>query len=47
MISLLPAGILDGIFSGTALILILTAYFGTQKISDAVAEAPTRVEQHQ
>lgn len=47
MISLLPAGILDGIFSGTALILILTAYFGTQKISDAVAEAPARVEQHQ
>ncbi|WP_105035757.1 hypothetical protein [Cryobacterium aureum] len=52
MIFLLPAGTLDGIFSGTALILILTAYFGTRKISgdgppSDVTHAPARVKQRQ
>ena len=51
MIFLLPAGILDGIFSGTALILILTGYFGTRTISgdgrpSVLVHAPARVEQH-
>lgn len=32
MIFMLPAGIMDGIFSCTALILILTQYFGKKKI---------------
>jgi hypothetical protein len=31
MIFMLPAGIADGILAGTALILILTEYFGDKK----------------
>ncbi|MEN2741063.1 hypothetical protein ABCS02_25045 [Microbacterium sp. X-17] len=33
MVFLLPAGILDGLLSGTALILILTAWFGSARIT--------------
>ena len=33
MIFMLPAGIVDGIFACTALILILTQYFGNKKIA--------------
>lgn len=32
MVFMLPAGIVDGIFASTALILMLTAYFGKRKI---------------
>lgn len=32
MMFMLPAGIIDGIFATTALILILTQYFGNKKI---------------
>jgi len=32
MMTLLPFGIMDGILAGTALILILTRYFGKEKI---------------
>ena len=32
MMFMLPAGIMDGILATTALILILTQYFGTKKI---------------
>lgn len=32
MMFILPAGIIDGIFATTALILILTQYFGNKKI---------------
>ena len=32
MVFMLPAGILDGVLASAALILILTAYFGKQKI---------------
>lgn len=32
MMFMLPAGIMDGILSGSALILILTQYFGNKKI---------------
>lgn len=32
MVFILPAGILDGIFAASALILILTQYFGRKKI---------------
>ena len=31
---LLPAGIMDGIFAGSALVLILVQYFGDKKIVD-------------
>ncbi|MFC5928652.1 hypothetical protein D6T64_21790 [Cryobacterium melibiosiphilum] len=41
MIFLLPAGILDGLFSCTALILMLTAYFGNRTI---VAEPASQAE---
>lgn len=41
MIFLLPAGILDGVFSCTALVLMLTAYFGDVKI---VTEQSSHVE---
>ncbi|TFZ41207.1 hypothetical protein E4100_03665 [Soehngenia longivitae] len=34
MIFMLPAGIIDGIFACTALILILTQYFGKNKIEE-------------
>ena len=34
MMTMLPFGIMDGIFAGTALILILTAYFGKKKIAE-------------
>lgn len=34
MMFLLPAGIMDGIFAGCALVLILTQYFGDKKISE-------------
>lgn len=34
MMFLLPAGIMDGILAGSALILILMQYFGNKKISD-------------
>lgn len=33
MMFMLPAGILDGIFAGSALVLILMQYFGKQKIT--------------
>ena len=32
MVFMLPAGIVDGLFATTALILMLTAYFGQRKI---------------
>lgn len=32
MVFMLPAGIVDGVFATTALILMLTAYFGDRKI---------------
>ncbi len=32
MVFMLPAGILDGIFAGSALILILVQYYGTKKV---------------
>jgi len=32
MIFMLPAGIMDGIFAGSALVLIVTQYFGQKKI---------------
>lgn len=34
MIFMLPAGIMDGIFASTALILILIQYFGKKKITE-------------
>ena len=34
MMFMLPAGIMDGILAITALILILTQYFGSKKITD-------------
>lgn len=34
MMFLLPAGIMDGIFAGSALILILMQYFGDKKIEE-------------
>lgn len=34
MVFMLPAGIIDGILAGAALILMLTAYFGPKKIID-------------
>lgn len=34
MMFLLPAGILDGILAGGALLLMLTQYFGDRKIAD-------------
>lgn len=34
MMFMLPAGILDGIFACSALILMLTQYFGNKKITD-------------
>ena len=34
MMFLLPAGIMDGIFAVSALILMLTQYFGDKKIAD-------------
>ena len=34
MMFLLPAGIMDGIFAGSALILMLVQYFGDKKIVD-------------
>lgn len=34
MMFLLPAGIMDGIFAVSALILLLTQYFGDKKIAD-------------
>lgn len=34
MIFMLPAGIMDGIFASSALILMMIAYFGKQKISE-------------
>ena len=37
MIFMLPAGIADGVLSCTALILMLTAYFGTRPIVDTPA----------
>ncbi|TFD50487.1 hypothetical protein E3T55_08610 [Cryobacterium frigoriphilum] len=51
MIFLLPAGILDGIFSCTALILLLTGFFGAQTIvsdpeTDAAAHAPATLATH-
>ena len=41
MIFLLPAGIADGLLAGTALVLMLTAYFGDRPIV-GVAEATSR-----
>ena len=35
MMFLLPAGIMDGILAGSALVLILTEYFGDRKITEA------------
>lgn len=35
MIFLLPAGLVDGVLAGTALILLLTAYFGTRPLIGA------------
>ena len=32
MMSLLPFGIMDGVLAGSALILMLSAHFGTEKI---------------
>jgi len=32
MMTVLPFGIMDGVLAGTALILILTKYFGKKKI---------------
>lgn len=32
MVFMLPAGILDGIFAGSALILILVQYYGAKKV---------------
>ena len=32
MIFMLPAGLADGLFAGSALLLILTGYFGSRKI---------------
>lgn len=37
MMFMLPAGVLDGILAGSALILLLTQYFGTSKIRDQCA----------
>ena len=34
MMTILPFGIMDGILAGTALVLILTQYFGKKKIID-------------
>jgi len=34
MMFLLPAGIMDGILAGSALVLILIQYFGEKKIAD-------------
>ena len=34
MMTILPFGIMDGILAGTALVLILTQYFGEKKIID-------------
>lgn len=34
MIFMLPAGIMDGIFAGSALVLILMQYFGDRKIME-------------
>lgn len=34
MMFLLPAGVLDGIFSTAVLVLLLTKYYGNRKISD-------------
>jgi len=35
MMFMLPAGIMDGLFAGSALILILVGYFGKQGIKEA------------
>ncbi|MCL1863864.1 MAG: hypothetical protein FWF78_09895 [Defluviitaleaceae bacterium] len=34
MLTILPFGIMDGILAGTALILVLTQFFGKKKISE-------------
>ena len=34
MLTILPFGVMDGILAGTALILMLTQYFGKKKISE-------------
>ena len=38
MMTLLPFGIIDGILAGTALILILTQYFGKKKIMESQSD---------
>lgn len=35
MLELLPFGIMDGVLGGSALVLMLTAYYGGRKIEDA------------
>jgi len=36
MMTILPFGLMDGLFAGTALILILTRYFGKKKILEEI-----------
>ena len=38
MMFLLPAGIMDGIFAGSALILILMQYYGDKKVVEYTAK---------
>jgi len=46
MFYILPFGIMDAILGGTALILMLTGYFGEKKITNLTEDLPNEISQN-